>query len=72
MIDLLFMPTFYVVQFLCIGGMLSFDFLLFSIDATKNNFVNYLKYKTLKEQRLSETNLNQYMIEMVSKDEGKS
>lgn len=31
MIDLLTMPTFYVIQFLCIGGMFAFDFLLFSL-----------------------------------------
>jgi len=31
MINLLTMPTFYVIQFLCIGGMFSFDFFLFSL-----------------------------------------
>jgi hypothetical protein len=53
MIDLLSMPAFYCVQFMCIGSMLCFDFFLFSIEATKNTFENYLKSKTLKSQRLS-------------------
>jgi len=35
--DLLSMPTFYVIQFLCIGGMFAFDFLLFSVETSKNN-----------------------------------
>lgn len=62
MIDLLSMPSFYVIQILCVGGMFSFDFFLFSIESTKKNFSNYLKIKTLKERRLSTTNLNKYML----------
>jgi mannitol-specific phosphotransferase system IIBC component len=31
MTDLLSMPSFYLIQFLCIGGMFSVDFFLFSI-----------------------------------------
>jgi hypothetical protein len=53
MIDLLSMPIFYVIQLLTVGGMFCVDFFLFSIDATKNNFQNYLKIRTLKDQRLS-------------------
>jgi hypothetical protein len=48
MIDLLSTPLFYIVQFICIGIMFCFDFLLFSLEATKNTFENYLKLKTLK------------------------
>lgn len=64
MIDLLSTPMFYIVQFICIGTMFCFDFFLFSLEATKNTFENYLKNKTLKSQRLSESNLNKYMLEM--------
>jgi hypothetical protein len=71
MIDLLNMPSFYIIQLLCVGGMFSFDFLLFSIEATKTNFSNYLRFKTLKERRLSTTNLNRYMIEMTAVDENR-
>ncbi len=53
MIDLLSMPIFYVIQLLAVGSMFCVDFFLFSIEATKNNFQNYLKIKTLKDQRLS-------------------
>ena len=35
MINLLSMPIFYIVQFLCIGGLFCFDFLLFSLKSTK-------------------------------------
>jgi hypothetical protein len=38
MINLLQMPSFYMVQFLCIGCMFSFDFLLFSLKSTKQSF----------------------------------
>lgn len=31
MSDLLTMPSFYLIQFLCIGGMFSIDFFLFSL-----------------------------------------
>lgn len=48
MIDLLSMPIFYIVQFLCIGSMFCIDFFLFSLEAFKNNFENYLKNKTLR------------------------
>jgi len=44
--------------------MFSFDFLLFSIESTKNNFQNYLKFKTIRNRNLSVTNLNTYMMEM--------
>ena len=65
------MPTFYAVQFLCIGSMFAFDFLLFSLKTTKESFENYLKFKTLKKQRMSESNLNQYMLEMIETAERK-
>ena len=68
MINLLRTPTFYVIQFMCIGGMFSIDFFLFSLQATKNSFENYLKFKTLKKQRLSEHNLKEMMLEMVATD----
>ncbi len=58
------MPTFYIIQLLCIGGMFCFDFFLFSLKATKDTFENYLKFKTLKHQPLSETNLKEFMLEM--------
>ena len=58
MVDLLGMPSFYCVQFICVGTMFSLDFLLYSLEATRSNFQNYLKNRTLKAQRLSETNLN--------------
>lgn len=62
--ELLSMPSFYIVQILCVGGMFAFDWLLYSLKTTKESFENYLKYKTLKQQRLSETNLKKYMLEM--------
>lgn len=36
--DLLSMPSFYIVQILCVGGMFAFDFLLYSIKTTKHSF----------------------------------
>lgn len=69
MVDLLSMPAFYCVQFMCVGSMFSLDFLLFSLEASKSNFENYLKSRTLKSQRLSESNLNKYMLEMTAMDE---
>lgn len=66
MANLLSMPIFYVIQFMCIGGMFSIDFFLFSLEATKNSFENYLKFKTLKKQKLSEHNLREMMLEMIS------
>lgn len=48
MTNLLSMPTFYLCQILCIMGMFSFDFLLFSLEATKSNFQNYLKFRTIR------------------------
>ena len=62
--DLLSMPSFYVIQFLCVGGMFAFDFLLSSLKTTKETFENYLKYRTLNKRRLTEANLKKYMIEM--------
>ena len=47
------MPSFYVIQLLCVGGMFAFDFLLFSLKATKKSFQNYLKNQTLRKKRLS-------------------
>ena len=69
MIDLLSMPSFYCVQFMCIGSMFSFDFFLFSLETSKNNFQNYLKNRTLKSQRLSESNLNKFIVEMTRMDD---
>ncbi len=46
--NLLTMPSFYLCQMLCIMGMFSFDFFLFSLEATKSNFQNYLKFRTIK------------------------
>ena len=68
-IELLSIPGFYILQVLCIGGMFSIDFLFFSIEYTKNNFSNYLKFRTLKNQKLSETNLKEYMLELAPRDE---
>lgn len=68
MTDLLTMPTFYLIQFLSVGGMFCFDFFLFSLEATKNNFENYLKYRSRERSRLSEGSLKQYMMEMSSND----
>lgn len=53
MSDLLQVPSFYIVQGLCVGSMFAFDFFLYSIKTTKESFENYLKYKTLRQQRLS-------------------
>ena len=63
-INLLSTPGFYIVQILCVGGMFAFDFFLFSLKSTKETFNNYLKTQTLRKQRLSESNLKKYMIEM--------
>ena len=63
------MPLFYIIQFLNVGGMFAVDFMLYSLEATKANFQNYLKFNTLKEQRLSKTSLREYMLEMVSGEE---
>jgi magnesium-transporting ATPase (P-type) len=63
-INLLTMPSFYAIQILCVGGMFAFDFLLFSLKTTKESFENYLKYRTLRNRRLSEGNLKKYMVEM--------
>lgn len=46
--NLLTMPSFYLCQMLCIMGMFSFDFFLFSLEATKGNFQNYLKFRTIR------------------------
>ena len=46
--DLLQMPEFYLSQILCVMGMFSFDFFLFSLEATKSNFQNYLKFRTIR------------------------
>ena len=67
--NLLSMPLFYIIQFLNVGGMFAVDFMLYSLEATKANFQNYLKFNTLKEQRLSKTSLREYMLEMVSGEE---
>jgi phosphoserine aminotransferase len=69
MSDLLSVPAFYLIQFLCVGGMFSIDFFLFSLEATKNNFQNYLKFQTLKERRLSQSCLQEYMLEMMASNE---
>ncbi len=69
MSDLLTVPGFYLIQFLCVGGMFSIDFFLFSLEATKNNFQNYLKFQTLKERRLSQGCLQEYMLEMMASNE---
>jgi len=45
-------------------GMFSFDFFLFSLEATKNNFQNYLKFRTIRERNLSATHLNKFVLEM--------
>ena len=62
--DLLQMPSFYLAQILCIMGMFSFDFFLFSLEATKSNFQNYLKFRTIRERDLSVSHLNKYVLEM--------
>ena len=67
-VELLSIPGFYILQILCIGGMFSIDFLFFSIEYTKNNFSNYIKFRTLKNQKLSETNLKEYILELTPKD----
>lgn len=69
MIDLLSMPSFYCVQFMCIGSMFSFDLFLFSLETSKNNFQNYIKNRTLKSQRLSQSNLNKFIVEMTRMDD---
>lgn len=33
--ELLSMPSFYIIQILCVGGMFAFDFLLYSLKTTK-------------------------------------
>lgn len=66
MSNLLSMPLFYIIQFLCIGGMFAVDFLLYSLEVSKTNFQNYLKFNTLKDRRLSKNSLNNYMLEMIS------
>lgn len=63
-INLLTMPSFYAVQILCVGGLFAMDFLLYSIKTTKESFENYLKYRTIRKKRLSQANLERYMIEM--------
>jgi hypothetical protein len=62
--NLLQMPSFYLAQILCIMGMFSFDFFLFSLEATKSNFQNYLKFRTIRERNLSVSHLNKYVLEM--------
>lgn len=62
--NLLTMPSFYLCQMLCIMGMFSFDFFLFSLEATKGNFQNYLKFRTIRERNLSASHLNKYVLEM--------
>lgn len=62
--NLLQMPSFYLAQILCIMGMFSFDFFLFSLEATKGNFQNYLKFRTIRERNLSVNHLNKYVLEM--------
>ena len=62
--NLLTMPSFYLAQVLCIMGMFSLDFFLFSLEATKNNFQNYLKFGSIRERHLSVSHLNKFILEM--------
>jgi hypothetical protein len=64
MTNLLKMPSFFLCQMLCIMGMFSFDFFLFSLEATKGNLQNYLKFRTIRERNLSVSHLDKYVMEM--------
>jgi magnesium-transporting ATPase (P-type) len=52
--DLIVVPSFYQANVLAILGMFTVDLLLFSIEATKNNFQNYFKKSAMTKRKMSE------------------
>lgn len=51
------MPSFYLCNLVAILGMFAVDLLLFSIEATRNNFQNYFKKRAMTGRRMTEAHL---------------
>lgn len=66
------MPSFYLANILAILGMFTVDLLLFSVEATKNNFHNYFKKRALTGRRMTEANLQELIDKFERKSEKKS
>lgn len=62
--QLIVTPTFYLSNILAILGMFTVDFLLYSIETTKDNFQNYFKKRALTGRRMTETNLQELMLRL--------
>lgn len=60
--DLARMPSFYIANVLAILGMFAMDLFLFSLEATRTNFQNYFKRRTMQGRRMTEANLHELMV----------
>lgn len=65
------MPSFYLANILAVLSMFAGDLLLFSLEATKNNFQNYFKKRALTERKMTEANL-QELIDKMERKSGNS
>lgn len=69
--EIIQMPSFYLANILAVLGMFAGDLLLFSLEATKNNFQNYFKKRALTGRKMTEANL-QELIDKMERKSGNS